>query len=144
MVQLTLPSQTRFLGLVREMSEKMAEVAGFEQSSARRLALAIDEAATNSIQHAYRGAPDRQVVLRYYANQGAFRVDVVDNGLALDPQRLTPPDIERCVRERRKGGLGLRLMAEIMDSVTFSRSASRNVCRLVKRREPLDKVRRRR
>ena len=40
----------------------------------------------------------------------------------------------RYVSERRTGGLGVHLMGKIMDSVTFRRTARRNVCRLVKRK----------
>ena len=38
------------------------------------------------------------------------------------------------MRERRTGGLGVHLMERIMDSVTFRRSARRNVCCLLKRK----------
>jgi anti-sigma regulatory factor (Ser/Thr protein kinase) len=41
-------------------------------------------------------------------------------------------DLDRFVSERRTGGLGVHLMERIMDSVTFRRSARKNVCRLVK------------
>ena len=45
-------------------------------------------------------------------------------------------DLDRYVTERRTGGLGVHLMEKIMDSVTFRRSARRNVCCLVKRKDP--------
>ncbi len=51
-----------------------------------------------------------------------------------DPRSMPRVDLERYTRERRSGGLGVHLMEKIMDSVTFRRSARRNVCRLVKRK----------
>ena len=42
---------------------------------------------------------------------------------------------KRYAAERRTGGLGMHLMEKIMDSVTFRRSARRNVCVLVKRKD---------
>ena len=53
----------------------------------------------------------------------------------VDPQAMPRVDIDRYVTERRTGGLGVHLMEKIMDSVTFQRSARRNVCRLVKRKD---------
>jgi anti-sigma regulatory factor (Ser/Thr protein kinase) len=44
-------------------------------------------------------------------------------------------DLDRYVTERRTGGLGMHLMEKIMDSVTFRRSARRNVCSLAKHKE---------
>ena len=64
----------------------------------------------------------------------ALSVDVVDNGAKVDLRSVPRVDIERYVSERRTGGLGVHLMEKIMDSVTFRRTARRNVCCLVKRK----------
>jgi anti-sigma regulatory factor (Ser/Thr protein kinase) len=52
----------------------------------------------------------------------------------VDLRSVPSEDIERYVSERRTGGLGVHLMEKIMDSVTFRRTARRNVCCLVKRK----------
>jgi anti-sigma regulatory factor (Ser/Thr protein kinase) len=134
-VQLALcvPSQTRFLNLIRELSEKMAEISGFDPSHARQIALAIDEGVTNSIQHAYRGDTRKQVELRFSAaGDGDFCVEILDAGSAFQPGQAAPLDLARAVREHHKGGLGMHLMSKIMDSVSYDRAARRNICRLVK------------
>jgi anti-sigma regulatory factor (Ser/Thr protein kinase) len=112
----------------------MAEAAGFDDGQAERLALAVDEATTNVIEHAYAGAADRVVELRYEHRGREFRVDVVDDGATVDPRAVPRVDLDRYATERRKGGLGVHLMGKIMDSVTFRRSARKNVCCLVKRK----------
>jgi len=131
---LTIPSQTGFLGLVRDVTKKMAEAAGFEAGSPDKLALAVDEATTNAIEHAYGGAPDQRVELRFEDRGPEFRVEVVDTGAMVDPRAVPRVDLDRYVTERRTGGLGVHLMEKIMDSVTFRRSARRNICSLVKRK----------
>jgi anti-sigma regulatory factor (Ser/Thr protein kinase) len=110
----------------------MAEVAGFNRAAADQIALAVDEAATNVIEHAYGGADDRIVEVRYEDRGEDLRVDVVDNGARVDPKAMPRVDLDRYASERRKGGLGVHLMSKIMDSVTFRRSARRNVCCLVR------------
>jgi anti-sigma regulatory factor (Ser/Thr protein kinase) len=132
LLSISVPSQTSFLGLIREITQKLAEGAGFDHATAGKLALAVDEAATNVIEHAYAGAPDRELELRYDNRAREFRVDVVDNGAMVDPRAVPRVDLDRYVSERRTGGLGVHLMERIMDSVTFRRSARKNVCRLVK------------
>ena len=133
---MVLPSETVFLSVVREVTKKMAETAGFDAATADGVALAVDEAATNVLEHAYRGAPDRQVELRFEDRGECLRVDVVDNGATVDPKAVPRVDLSRYVSERRKGGLGVHLMGKIMDSVTFGRGGRGNVCCLVKRKTP--------
>lgn len=133
---LLIPSQTCFLSLVRDLTKRMAEVAGFDPGAPDRIALAVDEATSNAIEHAYHGAPDREVEIRFDEEGAELKVEVVDTGQGVDPREMPRVDLERYASERRRGGLGVHLMGRIMDSVTFRRSARRNVCCLVKRKKP--------
>ncbi len=142
----SVPSRTEFLALLRDVTRRMAEVAGFDPGQAEQLALAVDEAATNVIEHAYAGAADRLVELRFWDDGGELQIDVVDDGAAVDPSRMAghlpgasarlagQVDLARYASERRTGGLGVHLMGKIMDSVTFARVRQRNVCCMVKRK----------
>lgn len=132
---LVVPSETSFLALIKELTTRMAEAAGFSEGTPDRVALAVDEAATNVIEHAYHGAADRSFEVRYEDRGAEFQVEVVDTGAMVDPRAMPRVDLDRYVTERRTGGLGVHLMEKIMDSVTFQRSARRNVCRLVKRKD---------
>jgi anti-sigma regulatory factor (Ser/Thr protein kinase) len=131
---LDIPSDTSFLGLVRDLTKRVAEGAGFDAMTADQVALAVDEAATNSLEHAYRGAADRRVQLLFEDRGGELRIDVIDDGARVDTGAFPQVDLARYGSERRKGGLGVHLMGRIMDSVTFRRAARRNVCCLVKRK----------
>jgi serine/threonine-protein kinase RsbW len=130
-----IPSQTSYLALVRDLTKKMAEAAGFTEAIADRLALAVDEATTNVIEHAYKGAADQEIELRFEDRGAEFRVELVDTGRMIDPRTVPRVDLERFVTERRTGGLGMHLMEKIMDSCTFRRSGRRNVCLMVKRKD---------
>jgi anti-sigma regulatory factor (Ser/Thr protein kinase) len=131
-----VPSQTRHLGLVRELTRRLAEGAGFDSRVAGRVALAVDEAATNVIEHAYRGSPDGRIEIRFDDGGPDFCVEILDGGLSLDLKALPHVDLRRFATERRTGGLGVHLMERIMDSVTYRRRARRNVCCLMKRKPP--------
>jgi anti-sigma regulatory factor (Ser/Thr protein kinase) len=129
---MTIPSRTEFLAVVREVTRRFGELAGFDRGQAEQLALAVDEAATNVIEHAYGGSVDRPVEVRYADGGSDLRIEVVDEGKGVDPRDVPTVDLRRYASERRTGGLGMHLMGQIMDSVSFSRSGKRNVCRLVK------------
>lgn len=133
---LSVPSQTAYLALVRDLTARMAELSGFDPATGGRIALAVDEAATNVIEHAYAGAGDREVEIRFDDRGNDLRIELVDTGAMVDPRAMPRVDLARYARERRTGGLGVHLMERIMDSVTFRRLARRNVCCLLKRKAP--------
>lgn len=112
----------------------MAQGAGFDETTASQIALAVDEAATNVLEHAYHGEPGRTVEICFGGADPEFEVDVCDAGERVDPKDVPKVDLRQYANERRTGGLGVHLMGKIMDSVTFRRSRGRNMCCLVKRR----------
>jgi anti-sigma regulatory factor (Ser/Thr protein kinase) len=134
LLQLSIPSETSFLGLVRDLTARMACSCGFDAKVASQIALAVDEAATNVLEHAYAGAPDRVVEFRFEDRGPDLRIEILDSGAMVDPRAVPSLDLDRYVSERRTGGLGMVLMERIMDSVTFRRTARRNVCCLVKKK----------
>lgn len=129
---LRVPSRTEFLATIREVTRRVAEVSGFDPAQAEQLSLAVDEASTNVIEHAYRGSPVRVVEVRFDDRGEDLRVEVVDDGEAVDPRSVPQVDLRRYASERRTGGLGMHLMGRIMDSVTFRRRAGCNVCCMLK------------
>ena len=135
-LRLWCPSESSFLGLVRDVAKHMAVMAGFDDTTAGKVALAVDEATANAIEHAYHGDPGHLVELRIEYRGEVFKAEVVDTGDRIDPKAVPEFELRKYVNERRTGGLGVHLMAKIMDSVTFHRSARENVCCLVKRKEP--------
>lgn len=133
-VVLRVPSRTEYLAVIRDITRRLAEGAGFDPTQADQLALAVDEASTNVIEHAYRGAADRVIELRFDDRGGELRVEVADDGRAVDPREVPRVDLRRYASERRTGGLGMHLMGRIMDSVSFRKNARGNVCCMVKRK----------
>ena len=130
---LRVPSGTEFLAAIRDTTKRVAELAGCDASVAEQVALAVDEASTNVIEHAYHGARGRRIELRYVLAAEELRVEIVDDGAPVDTRSLPELDLRRYASEKRRGGLGVHLMGRIMDTVTFQRTAHRNVCCMVKR-----------
>jgi serine/threonine-protein kinase RsbW len=114
----------------------MAETAGFDEHTAGKVGLAVDEAAANAIEHAYHGEAGHEVELRIEDRGSHLRVEVVDTGDGIDPKAVPEFELRKYVNERRTGGLGVHLMGKIMDSVTFRRASGENLCCLVKRKGP--------
>lgn len=97
------------------------------------LQLAVEEAVANTIVHGYRGAPG-DVVIVIHATDGAVEVRIEDSAPAFDPLSLPEPDLASNLEERRIGGLGIHLIRQVTDEVTYRYEGGKNILTLIKRR----------
>jgi serine/threonine-protein kinase RsbW len=81
--------------------------------------LAVDEAATNVIQHAYDQDNPGDISLSWRCEANRFIITLRDNGRQFDPGSVPPPDINSPLEERQVGGLGLYLITRLMDEARF-------------------------
>lgn len=130
---LHVPSSTENLALIRDFVSGIGAQVGFDENEVARLALAVDEACANVIEHAYGSDTTREVTVRAVVEQGAIHFDIVDSGRHFDPAAIKPESVEELVKHRRSGGLGLRLIRTIMDDVQYSISGDMNELRMTKK-----------
>ena len=131
--QLTIPSQTRYLNLVTGLAKRAGMVAGMDDATASKVSIAVDEAVTNVIMHAYHGEADHEVDIELRFKSTALEIHIWHTGHGLDESRITLPDPREYIKHPRKGGLGLLLMSRFMDEVHFAESDGRNECCMIKR-----------
>ena len=123
-VSLDIAADPRHLCLVRAMVRSFSHLAGFGGRQLDRIALAVDEACANVIRHAYGGRSDgAMTVTCMVSGTPAGRTLVVR---LLDRGCEAPGGVLEVTGGHDPlvpGGLGLRLMHDIMDAVTYCRSA---------------------
>lgn len=88
--------------------------------------LAVDEACTNIIQHAYDGVGDQPIDIRCSRVGDDLVVRIRDWGHPFDPHSVPAPDLDADAYDRRIGGLGIFIMRRMMDKVEYSFFAGRN------------------
>lgn len=97
------------------------------------IVLAVDEMCSNLIIHAHHCNPDDLFELIIHVDKNRPLVfELIDDGTVFDINEFTTPAIDNIVHEKRKGGLGIRLVKSIMDTVEYKKYEGRNICRLVK------------
>jgi len=77
-----------------------------------RLVLAVDEACTNIIRHAYADCPAGDITLRLTRERDMLGFELRDEAPCVDPTRIKPRDLSEC----RAGGLGVALIDQTMDT----------------------------
>ncbi len=116
---LHIESRTERLIAVREFVSSAARSFGFGDEDVSKIALAVDEACTNIIKHAYHFDPGKSITITVRGRNGTFEVVIQDFGKEFDPAKILTPDMKEYLSHFRRGGLGVYLMKSLMDRVEY-------------------------
>lgn len=116
-VKITVPSHPKYLAMVRRMTFMFGDVHGMENTLLEDIKLAVDEACTNVIRHAYGGDQSRTIGIEYQMKEGELRVTIEDNGLKADINKIRGRNLD----DLRPGGLGVHFIKKVFDIFRFDR-----------------------
>ncbi|HKV62492.1 MAG TPA: ATP-binding protein [Candidatus Acidoferrum sp.] len=136
LLKIELRSNPEMLCVVRNALSELTAKLGFSDPECRAVVLAVDEALTNIIRHAYLGDPERSIEASFHrihvpeAGKSADALEIVleDDGVTANPEKMCG----RALEDVKPGGLGLHFIRESMDTVEFGRNNGKNQLRLVK------------
>jgi serine/threonine-protein kinase RsbW len=109
-VRLRIPARAEYIALARLALSGLADIVSLPEELLADLKLALTEAVSNSVRHAY-GEGGGFVSVAYELSGGSLAVEVVDDGEGFDPER--PPALEG--EELTEGGLGIAIIRTIAD-----------------------------
>ena len=128
-----IESRTERLIAVREFVSVAAREFGFTDEDVSKIALAVDEACTNVIKHAYKFDPTKTIQVVVRTDNGVFEIAIRDTGTQFNPAQVRRPDMKEYLSHYRKGGLGVFLMKSLMDKVEYEIAPGKmNEVRLIK------------
>jgi serine/threonine-protein kinase RsbW len=97
------------------------------------IVLALDEMCSNLMIHAHNCNPEDFFELNIVVeNNQPLVFEIIDEGATFDINKFHEPALNNIIHEKRKGGLGIRLVKSIMDKIEYQNISGRNVCRLIK------------
>jgi anti-sigma regulatory factor (Ser/Thr protein kinase) len=114
-IKLSIPSDPKYLGLIRKVLQELLCSHDVPADTARHLILCVDEACSNVIKHSYQGPCDEPIEVTFFIEKDDFKVQVRDYGKQCDTSKIKP----RCLEEIKPGGLGTHFINEIMDEVSY-------------------------
>jgi serine/threonine-protein kinase RsbW len=111
-VALTIPARPEFIALGRLALTGLARTRALSQEVVADLKLALTEACSNSVRHAYDEGRLGVVQIRYELSPDRFVIEVDDEGSGFDPRT-----IERAQEELDEGGLGIAIIRALTDEL---------------------------
>lgn len=133
--KLVFPGKFKSLAEIGEFVTRFGEAAGLDAREIYAVQLAVDEACSNIIQHAYGGEGEGDIECTCSIDEEGLTVVLRDEGCPFDPDEAPEPDLDADIDERKIGGLGLYFIRQLMDQVGFDFTPDEgNVLTMVKRR----------
>lgn len=129
------------LELVREFVGDAARNAGLDDAAVYAAQLAVDEAFTNIIEHAFGGESLEKIECCCEISEARLVVTLYDCGKPFDLAAIPSPNLDAKLKYRHVGGLGLHFIRELMDEVEFTSTRQAgtdkpcNMLRMVKLKE---------
>lgn len=118
--QRIFPAHYKSLQSIGEFVQLAGRVAGFDDTACYSIQLAVDEACSNIIEHAYRENEELgDIECTCSVTDEALIVELHDFGIPFNPAAVPQPNINATLENRRKGGLGLYFIHHLMDEVKF-------------------------
>lgn len=117
---ITVPGRFESLAQIAEFVQSAVGAAGWDDDESFRVQMAVDEACSNIIEHAYGpnqcGSIEVSCCVR---DQGDLVITIRDSGRPFDPAVVPEPPIGASLDDLPEGGLGLYFMRKLMDEVSF-------------------------
>lgn len=83
--------------------------------------LALEEAVTNILSYGFDGQQTQLIWLKVVQEGRLLSIVLTDNGTPFDPLERPPPDLDSNLEDRMVGGLGVYLIRQMMDNVSYQR-----------------------
>jgi serine/threonine-protein kinase RsbW len=120
------------MGSLAEAVEAFVAEHRLPAEAANALYVSVDEAVSNAIAYGYPEGAHGEIAVRLRRRPGSVVLEVEDDGAPFDPLQAAPPDLTLPLAERPIGGLGIHLIRNLMDEMSYARRDGRNILKLVK------------
>lgn len=130
---LRIKNDTQYLSQVRGLLSSTIDETDLSREEENKVILAVDEAITNIMEHAYDKRLEGWIDIQIEATEDQITIRIQDSGRQFDPIRVEEPDIKKHVEQGKQGGLGIYLIRKVMDEVKYRfREGEKNEIKLVK------------
>lgn len=127
-IEMRIPAKAEYVGVVRLTLSGIANRMGFSYDAIEDLKVAISEAATNVVTHAYEEDSTGEIALGFGVHEDRLEIMVSDNGESFKFEdikgRMGPINQAEINQPQsmKEGGFGLFLINALMDKVELNNS----------------------
>lgn len=129
---ITLPNDITAVPQLSSFVDNVCSRLNIDGSTVMQMNLALEEAVVNVMNYAYPKGSKGDVDIRALCDGAQMKFVLIDSGTPFDPTKHQTPDVQLSADERAIGGLGIFLVTQIMDNVSYERRNEKNILTLCK------------
>lgn len=129
---ITLPNDIAAVPQLSSFVDNVCSRLNIDGSTVMQMNLALEEAVVNVMNYAYPKGSKGDVDIRALCDGVQMKFVLIDSGTPFDPTKHQTPDVQLSADERAIGGLGIFLVTQIMDNVSYERRNEKNILTLCK------------
>ena len=125
---MTLKASMTDISRLEPFIASVAKQSGIDEKEAKRLRLAVEEAVANSINHGQATT----ITLQAKQEDNRLLLTIDDDGQPFDPTNDSPTDLSIPADQRPPGGLGIMLLHEMTEGLSYKRIDGHNILTITK------------
>lgn len=117
-IEIKISSDPKYLKKVRRKVNQLAKLSGFQKEERYYITLAVNEAVSNIIKHAYHNAKGRPIIIHGFLKEDRLEIVLRDFGIKANSNKIKSRELE----DIKPGGLGVHIIKSVMDVVEYDNS----------------------
>jgi sigma-B regulation protein RsbU (phosphoserine phosphatase) len=131
-LDIRIPNKQEAIADATDRFRTFAEEHGVPTQDVMRVNLVFDEILSNIISYAYQDDAGHEIKIGIDLTAEKLLVSIEDDGIPFNPFAREEPDTSLSIEDREIGGLGIHLVKNVMDEVTYHRRQDANLLVLSK------------
>jgi anti-sigma regulatory factor (Ser/Thr protein kinase) len=128
-----VPSKGEYLGAIRKEITGIFETENVDKDLSFKLVLCIDEAVTNSMEHAHQWNEELKVKILLNIKKDLIKIKIYDQGAhEFNPFERKEIDLDEHKKKKKKRGLGWHIIKNVMDDIKYKHLEHGNLLVLTK------------
>ena len=123
------------LSEIAKVDEKLDDFAGqfgVPPAIAATFHIIFDDLLNNVISYGFNAEQRHFIDIRLELTANSLIVSIADDGVPFNPLAETAPDTTLSIEDRPIGGMGIHLVINMVDNISYQRTADKNVLTLTK------------
>jgi sigma-B regulation protein RsbU (phosphoserine phosphatase) len=123
------------LSEIAKVDQKLDDFAkqfGIPPAIAATFHIIFDDLLNNVISYGYNDEQRHFIDISLELTANSLIVSIADDGVPYNPLAETAPDTTLSIEDRQIGGLGIHIVVNMVDDISYQRTADKNVLTLTK------------
>lgn len=128
--RLSVPGHLDQIKIIREFAKDYLSRINAGDQDQMQTQLVLEELCSNLVRHSFLPGANQNIVVELRLEGSTLEIKVLDKGMPFDPTSHDALSLEELMKQRKKGGLGLRIVKQLSTSIDYYQDGDLNVCKL--------------